>query len=138
MRTSSLKTAERLQWAARMQKKAKSQGEKAWARREFEKAQKKIADDWVERLWVRGQEAHKGKAWWEMTPERRDYEDAKAMHEKLKRLQSLVKRRAGGQLEQIEELETQMQRQMQEVQERDAEKGKAATAAAVLGLELLA
>ena len=73
-----------------MQKKAKSRGEKAWARREFEKAQKKIADDWVERLWVRGQEAHKGKAWWEMTPERRDYGDAKEMHEKLKRLQRLV------------------------------------------------
>ena len=64
-----------------MQRRAKSKGEKGWARRQQEKVKKKFAEKWLVELQEKAKvsEVDKATGSWDKTPARHRFEEAKRL-----------------------------------------------------------
>ena len=101
-----------LQWGLKMQRKARSKGEKMWARRQIDRTKKRFAKSWLEELEAKAKvsEVDKETAGWTSTAARNDFEKAKRLLEDKEKIQKKIRRRFKGEVERIEKIDEELQK----------------------------
>ena len=97
---------------AKQQRRAKSKGEKGWARREKERVQKKFAEQWWSELEEKAKDSEVGKATgsWDKTPARHRFEQARRLQREKEGLQGRTIEKIANELQQLEQLDKQLER----------------------------
>ena len=99
-----------LKWAAKMQRQAKSKGEKEWARRQVAKTKQKFAKDWLEKLEDEAKQSEVGKATgrWDSTAARHRFEKARKLEEAKERLWKKIKKKCEDEVKDIEKIDEEL------------------------------
>ena len=97
---------------AKQQRRARSKGEKGWARRERERIQKKFADKWLVELeqQARASEVGKVTGGWDRTPARHSFEEVKRLQGAKERLQNETVEKIASELRQLQQLDEQLEK----------------------------
>ena len=105
------KQLQSLQWAAKMQRQARSKGEKIWASRQVAKTKTKFAEKWLEQLKEKAEKSEVAAqtAEWRSTRARNDYERAGRLLEEKEELRKTIKRRFKKEIGKIEKINDELQ-----------------------------
>ena len=101
-----------LQWVAKMQRRARSKGEKGWARPQQVKIKKKFADRWLVELEEQAKTSEVGKATgaWDKTSARLSFEAVARLRKEKEELQEKTIEKIANELQQLEQLDEQLGR----------------------------
>jgi len=107
------KGANELNWALKMSQKAKSRGEKHWAKLQLAKAQEKIATGWMGQLQARARAAKAAKAEWEKRegPAEQQWRQVQQLQSEIAEINDINTQRQEAAKEQIRRAEEDAQQQ---------------------------